>query len=396
MSDESEVIETAAASTLQGSLDVADWTRVEGWAFDPAKPDRPVELELLDNGELVASFQASQHRADLEAAGVAGGHCAFFISVPGGWSPLVSHLLEVRAAESGAALPNSPVKLVPEPGLTPALARSLHESLRDLAENGTQAERDEALRLLVRQADTLLRARAETDGSPPQADMAAFYARWGELLDNTLPPVPKRPAERPPVLPRRALIVVDALGDLDDPGLRAVMQSLSRLGHDVNLIAGEPGGAEALRPALEAEGVVFHGPPYTASVEEGLRRHAGLFDAVVLHQASCVLAYAALARRHVPKARLALHAGALESAALAKLGAENDMPEMIDRARRARTQETIAVWSVDTVMANTQGEVNSLREGVPNADVNLLPEDPERLDAMLRKLFRVPRMAEAE
>lgn len=38
---------------LQGHLDLVRADLIEGWAFDPAHPDEPVALRILDNGRVI-------------------------------------------------------------------------------------------------------------------------------------------------------------------------------------------------------------------------------------------------------------------------------------------------------------------------------------------------------
>lgn len=57
---------------------------LEGWAFDPASPGEPVELELRDRGAVVAHGVANRYRIDLDRAELAGGRCGFRIAAPEG------------------------------------------------------------------------------------------------------------------------------------------------------------------------------------------------------------------------------------------------------------------------------------------------------------------------
>jgi len=61
-----------------------DDTMVEGWAFDPVRPDSPVELELRHDRSVVARGLADRYRADLDRAALAGGRCAFRLALPPG------------------------------------------------------------------------------------------------------------------------------------------------------------------------------------------------------------------------------------------------------------------------------------------------------------------------
>ena len=56
---------------IRGAIDVADATRVAGWAYDPREPNARVEVQLFLDGQLVASRRADEQRADLVTAGAA-------------------------------------------------------------------------------------------------------------------------------------------------------------------------------------------------------------------------------------------------------------------------------------------------------------------------------------
>ena len=56
---------------LRGALDVADQTRVAGWAVAPEAPDVALEVQLFIDEKLAASKLADEERIDLVSAGVA-------------------------------------------------------------------------------------------------------------------------------------------------------------------------------------------------------------------------------------------------------------------------------------------------------------------------------------
>jgi hypothetical protein len=55
---------------LRGALDVADQTRVAGWAVAPEAPDVALEVQLFIDEKLAASKLADEERTDLVSAGV--------------------------------------------------------------------------------------------------------------------------------------------------------------------------------------------------------------------------------------------------------------------------------------------------------------------------------------
>jgi len=55
---------------LRGALDVADRTRVAGWALAPEAPDVALEVQLFIDEKLAASKLADEERIDLVSSGV--------------------------------------------------------------------------------------------------------------------------------------------------------------------------------------------------------------------------------------------------------------------------------------------------------------------------------------
>ena len=64
--------------SLHGHIDAITTTGyVEGWAFDRTAVERPLDLEVFHDDELIASGLAHIYRADLVDAGCGTGWCAF-------------------------------------------------------------------------------------------------------------------------------------------------------------------------------------------------------------------------------------------------------------------------------------------------------------------------------
>jgi hypothetical protein len=55
---------------LRGAIDVADQTRVSGWAAAPEAPEVALEVQLFIDEKLVASKLAGEERIDLVSSGV--------------------------------------------------------------------------------------------------------------------------------------------------------------------------------------------------------------------------------------------------------------------------------------------------------------------------------------
>lgn len=90
---------------LRGWVDHADGANIEGWAIDLANPHLAVWLDIWCGEECIGAALACNHRADLEAAGIAAGWCQFSFALPVDL-PLASRRdLRVCRASDGAMLP---------------------------------------------------------------------------------------------------------------------------------------------------------------------------------------------------------------------------------------------------------------------------------------------------
>jgi autotransporter-associated beta strand protein len=101
----------APAPALVGYLDCVTRTSVEGWAFDPQTPDRPVRLAILADGAVIGRVVADIHRSDLANAGIGSGRHAYRFELPLGFVPDVSHMVEVRRESDWGSLIDSPAIL---------------------------------------------------------------------------------------------------------------------------------------------------------------------------------------------------------------------------------------------------------------------------------------------
>jgi autotransporter passenger strand-loop-strand repeat protein len=93
----------AAWGALEGSIDVVTRSRIAGWAFDAAKPDEAVRLQVTADDVVLCEIVAGAYRPDLAEAGIGDGRHSFDITVPGGL-PDATAIRIVRVAD-GAALP---------------------------------------------------------------------------------------------------------------------------------------------------------------------------------------------------------------------------------------------------------------------------------------------------
>lgn len=283
----------AAPSDLpcRGRLDLATRERLAGWAQHPDDPDAAVTLQVTHNGAPLAWVLANRYRGDLAAAGIGDGRHGFELLIPGGLSPFVRHVVEVRCARSGALLPDSPAVIEAAGGFDAAVERVVAAAVGGLA---AAEERARVLAFLRAQADRLVGLQADADGRRAERAVQAEARRVaGEgaapgagaalrvLAIGTRRLVPSRSA-RP-------------------AALLTQLVALQRLGYAVSLVMADDLGTNE---AAAAAGIAIWGAPFYSSVEEVLRRQNGCFDIVFLHGPAVAERYLALARDHQPQARL--------------------------------------------------------------------------------------------
>lgn len=62
---------------IRGSLDRCDDELIEGWVMLVDLPEKKLLLEAVLGDQIIGQFVADQFRADLQAAGLGDGACAF-------------------------------------------------------------------------------------------------------------------------------------------------------------------------------------------------------------------------------------------------------------------------------------------------------------------------------
>jgi hypothetical protein len=92
-----------ANGALKGHVERLEGGVLEGWVMDETANAAPVELDVLVDGEVVARVLANRYRTDLDHAGLAGGRCAFSVTLPA--SAVRLSQVVVRRAQDGAVLP---------------------------------------------------------------------------------------------------------------------------------------------------------------------------------------------------------------------------------------------------------------------------------------------------
>ena len=261
----------ASSGPLEGNLDGMNGATITGWAFDPAHPDTPVVLEILDGDGLIARVNANRFRSDLEAAGIGDGRHGFELRLPRPLPAHTRHEIRARRLADGRELGGSPL------AIEPFDRDSLVSDARDTIDLAIETARetgglDGVLETLLQGIDQVRRLR---------------------LTQHTQPR-------------RKHALVVDTMVPRNDCG--ADIAALLAQGWAVEFVASaELAGGDDAVAALQALGVVCHRAPLVASVEEVLRRKRDMFDLVCLGPAA--KAYAALAQTWQPRARLAFADG---------------------------------------------------------------------------------------
>jgi hypothetical protein len=350
----------------RGNLDAVSRTQICGWVQDKAVPDRPIGLQILDNGAEIARVLANIYRPDLEQAGFGTGWHGFDVSLPAGLSPVIRHVIQVKCEADGSELPGSPFVLEPADSFDLALEAAVAQAVTSLDSTAAQGR---ALSFLVAQTDRLLQRRADADGQRAVRKLQQqFQRRW----------TPAGPALHEPGL--RAL-VIDARAPVAtrDAGSQAVlshMRALQRLGYVVSFVAAD----EMIPPDptaadLAGRAITVCGGPFYASVEDVLRRQAGCFDLVYLHRGAIAARYLALARNFQPEARIVYSVADLHHARMERQAAVEQRPDLQAGVTRMRVAECSAAWSADAVITHSTVEMALLREDVPDVAIHHVPWD---------------------
>jgi len=100
----SEGIYAERKEAVEGHVDAIRGLFVTGWAFDPERPNVPVEVELVEGGKAIARAVANNFRPDLLKLGKGTGECAFGLRLPPGLFDKRRHMLEVREKATGTVL----------------------------------------------------------------------------------------------------------------------------------------------------------------------------------------------------------------------------------------------------------------------------------------------------
>jgi hypothetical protein len=96
----------ADPSRVAGSFDAVQGDRLCGWGWDSQQPDRPIRIDILEGGELLATILADEYRGDLRAFG--GGRHAFSYTCPPQLKDGKEHTIHVRISGTNVEVEGSP------------------------------------------------------------------------------------------------------------------------------------------------------------------------------------------------------------------------------------------------------------------------------------------------
>jgi autotransporter passenger strand-loop-strand repeat protein len=362
---------TPAGGGLLGHLDLVTHDRIVGWAQNEADPSAPVSLQIIDNGVLVTRVLANLARDDLATAEIGTGRHGFDLLIPGGLSPLVRHVIQVRRDSDGAELAKSPAVIEAAGAFDASLERAIANAVAAAASRDDQ---EHVLSFMLQQADRLVQQRADADARRRER---MFRQRLVRRLGPSVPDAPAGPQLR--------ALVIDTGVPMGghDAGSQAIlshMRALQGLGYAVSFVAADQMAVRgAALAALRATRVEWCGAPFYASAEDVMRRQSGCFDLVYLHRAPIATRYLGLARRYLPKARILYSVADLHHVRLERQAAVEGRPELLAASRRQWLEECMAAWSADAVLTHSVDETAILRQAVPEANVYRVPWSvPER------------------
>ncbi len=343
---------------LDGLLEHADREGVGGWARDLAAPEFPVELDIVLDGVRAARIEASQHRVDLDGAGI--GPHAFLLRFPPG---LRASEVAVLRAGTEQHLAGSPKRL------PPATEEEDPAAALTAAALAAAEEPAEAASLAADLADRLAASLAR-----PDLRQARLLARWGHGAA-------AQGASPRAVAPRSIAIdqgVPDPARDAGSSAVLSHLESLRRLGYAVEFAAAHSLARVPAHDGIEARGITAWHAPWIASVEELLAAAGETADVVYIHRLPVMRRYAALARDWCPNARLVFCIADLHHLRAARQYAiEAAVPFeaalATPRIAALRAQELAACEAADAVIAHSQAEAAIIAAEAPDAVVHVIP-----------------------
>lgn len=98
--------------TYEGTLDVADSTGLQGWAWDEEEPDTPLRIDIYDGDKIITTVMADKSRDDLKGVGKGNGVHGFSIPLPDVLKDGKPHNVGVKISGTDFSLVNSPQTVI--------------------------------------------------------------------------------------------------------------------------------------------------------------------------------------------------------------------------------------------------------------------------------------------
>ena len=100
-----------AGKTPRSHLDTADETIIEGWVWDPERPDAVIEVDIYDGEKPIATVAAGNLREDLVVEKIGDGRHSFSFATPADIKDGNRNMIHVFIAGTKTELQDSPKAL---------------------------------------------------------------------------------------------------------------------------------------------------------------------------------------------------------------------------------------------------------------------------------------------
>jgi len=194
-----------AESAPVGHVDGVIEGEIRGWACNCGNPSVPANVDVLADGELLATIPCSSYRADLRVAGYAGGHGGFSFPLPLLLLDGKTHAVSVCYSGTNRPLPNGTMLF----GLTKESELTRHIAELVQAVKLLQTELSTVEQRLLARHEALLTIQRENMDRELQVLRKLLIAGAAQQNDVTSPPVresvlAKTAGEKLVPLPRRS------------------------------------------------------------------------------------------------------------------------------------------------------------------------------------------------
>lgn len=119
-----KTLSTPQAAGHEGQIDAVEDGRLLGWAWSPAEPARPVDIEICYDGERIGLATADVYREDLERRRIGDGKHGFVFELPPELAdrPLAGFSMRLPGTHAPLAAPRPPAAAPQSPAAQPAPA----------------------------------------------------------------------------------------------------------------------------------------------------------------------------------------------------------------------------------------------------------------------------------